>query len=237
MPAGISVGVQVDAYPCMKKQIRIVITGATGMVGMGVLQVCLSHPGIEKILVINRKHCGIQHPKLTEVIHTDFLDLSPVQDKLQGYDACFFCLGVSSVGIDKEAYYKTTYTLTMHFANALRKENTHTTFCYISGAGTNDTSWQNWARVKAKTEKDLMTVFSGTAYGLRPGFIKPVKGQLYEQPFYKYIGWLFPIGRRLFPNGFCTMQELALCMIHLAENGSSKKILEGKDIIAIAAKD
>ncbi len=218
----------------MNQSVKIIITGATGMVGAGVLQVCLSQPDIEKVLVINRKPCGIKHSKLTEVIHPDFFDLSPVKNKLSGYDACFFCLGISSVGMNKEEYYKTTYTLTLSFANTLKEVNDGLTFCYISGAGTNENSRQNWARVKAKTETDLMTVFPGNAYGVRPGFIKPINGQPHVHSFYKYINWMFPIGRKLFPAGFCTMKELAFCMIQLAEKGNNKKLLEGKDIIAVA---
>lgn len=204
------------------------------MVGAGVLQVSLSDPDIEKVLVVNRKPCGVRHPKLTEIIHPDFFDLSAIRNKLAGYNACFFCLGISSVGVKKEEYYKTTYTLTINFANTLKEVNSELTFCYVSGAGTSATSRQNWAKVKAKTEADLMHLFSRDAYGLRPGFIKPIKGQLHIQPLYKYLGWLFLPGRKLFPGGFCTMQELALCMIYIAEQGYSKKLISGKDIIAIA---
>lgn len=218
----------------MNRPIRIIITGTTGMVGAGVLQVCLLQPDVEKILVINRKPCGVTHSKLTEIIHPDFFDLSTIKDKLIGYDACFFCLGISSVGINKEEYYKTTYTLALQFANTLKETSENLTFCYISGAGTDEKSSQNWARVKAKTENDLMSIFPGNVYGVRPGFIKPIKGQLHVHSFYKYINWLFPIGRKMFPGGFCTIVELALCMIHLAEHKNHEKLLSGKDIIAVA---
>ena len=118
----------------------------------------LDHPDVEKVLVINRKPCGVTHPKLTEILHTDFLDLSPVADKLTGYNACFFCLGVSSVGMKEDVYYSMTYTLTMHMAEILSKQNPDMTFCYVSGAGTDSTEKGriNWARVKGKTENDLM---------------------------------------------------------------------------------
>src|SRR5688500_4953386 len=116
------------------KKIQAIITGATGMVGEGVLHECLQHPQIEKVLVINRKPCGITHPKLTEIIHKDFFDISPLKPQLTGYNACFFCLGVSSIGMKEPEYYKMTYTLTLHVAGVLSKLNPDMTFCYVSGA-------------------------------------------------------------------------------------------------------
>ena len=121
------------------KKIKAIITGATGMVGEGVLSECLSHPDVEKILVINRKSCGIAHLKLTEILHTNFYDLSPISDQLNGYNACFFCQGVSSVGMKEEQNYSLTYALTMHIAEILVKQNPEMTFCYVSGAGTDST--------------------------------------------------------------------------------------------------
>src|ERR1700722_3488930 len=120
-------------------KVRAVITGATGMVGEGVLHECLMHPDVEQVLVINRKPCGITHPKLKEIIHANFFNVSPIQDQLKGYNACFFCLGVSSVGMKEDAYTKMTYTLTMHIAETLSKLNPDMTFCYVSGAGTDST--------------------------------------------------------------------------------------------------
>lgn len=138
---------------CTQMKVNAIITGTTGMVGEGVLMESLDHPDVEKVLVINRRPCGVTHPKLTEILHTDFLDLSPVADRLTGYNACFFCLGVSSVGMKEEVYYSMTYTLTMHMAEILSKQNPDMTFCYISGAGTDSTEKGriNWARVKGKT--------------------------------------------------------------------------------------
>lgn len=217
----------------MNKTIRAIITGATGMVGEGILHVSLQHPDVEQVLVINRKPCGVTHPKLTEIIHDDFYNLSSIEDKLSGYNACFFCLGISSIGVGKEEYYKITYTLTMHVAQTLSRLN-NMTFCYISGAGTNANGRQSWAKTKAKVEDDLQKLSFDNAYGLRPGFIKPIKDLQHTHKFYNYIGWLFPIGRALYPSMFCTMEELALCMIHLAQKGFAKNILEGKDIIKVA---
>lgn len=216
------------------KMIRAIITGTTGMVGEGVLHECLLHPKVESVLIINRKPSGITHPKIKEIIHQDFFDFSAIESQLSGYNTCFFCLGVTSVGISEEVYFKMTYTLTMHVAETLCKLNRDMTFGYISGGGTDSTEKGRlaWARVKGKTENDLAKLPFKAAYAFRPGFIKPTKGLKYTHNFYKYIGWLFPIGRAIYPAGFCTMKELGLAMINSATIGYNKRILEGKDIIA-----
>jgi hypothetical protein len=221
----------------MHASLRVIITGTTGMVGEGVLHICLERPEVAEVLVINRRPIGIQHPKLKEIIHTDFLDLSPIADQLGGYNACFFCLGVSSVGMSATDYYRYTYTLTMQVATTLSQRNPDMTFCYISGAGTDSTEKgrSRWARVKGKTENDLMRLPFGDVYAFRPGFIKPIKGLSHIHPFYKYINWMFPIGRALFPNGFCTLRELSLAMIYVGEQGYAQKIITGRDIIKLAA--
>jgi uncharacterized protein YbjT (DUF2867 family) len=213
---------------------KVIITGATGMVGEGVLHVCLQHTAIEQVLIVNRKPAGVQHPKLKEVIHQDFYDLSAVEEHLKGYDACFFCLGVSSVGMKEADYTKVTYTLTMHFGQTVARLNPGMVFCYVSGAGTDSTEQSRlmWARVKGRTENHLMGL-DLQAYAIRPGFIKPIPGLQHINPLYKYINWIFPIGRWIYPRAFCTMQELALAMIHVAGYGYQKKVLEGDDLIAL----
>ena len=219
----------------MKTAIKAIVTGATGMVGEGVMHECLQNPDIEQVLVINRKASGISHPKLKEIIHADFFDLSAIRDQLTGYNACFFCLGVTSVGKKADEYYKLTYTLTMHVAETLVKLNPDMTFCYISGAGTDSKEkGKGWAAVKGKTENDLMKLPFKQVYALRPGFIKPIEGLSNTHSYYKYINWLFPIGRAFYPNGFCTLKELAAAMIHVVNQPYSKKVIEGKDIIALA---
>src|SRR5208282_5687158 len=145
--------------PPMK--IKAFITGATGMVGEGVLLECLSHPDVEQVLVINRKPAGVSHPKLREIVHSDFFNLAPIESQLAGFNACFFCLGVSSVGISKEEYKRITYDLTLNVAGLLAKLNPEMTFCYVTGMGT-DSSEQGrvaWARVKGATENALMRLF------------------------------------------------------------------------------
>ncbi|HAH24044.1 MAG TPA: epimerase [Prolixibacteraceae bacterium] len=218
---------------------KVIVTGATGMVGEGVMHICLQDADIEEVLVIGRRPCGVQHPKLKEIILPDLFNLHPVSAQLAGYDACYFCLGITSIGISADDYYRTTYTLTMHFGEILSRLNPQMTFCYISGAGTDSTEKgrSRWARVKGKTENDLMKLPFRQVFALRPGFIKSMEGMKKTNPLYKYVGWLFPIGRTLYPAGFVTLEELSNAMINLARKGYSKKVIEGKDIIQIARND
>lgn len=219
----------------METKLKVIVTGATGMVGEGVMHECLQHPDVEAVLVINRKPAGVSHPKLKEIIYTDFFNLSAVENELSNYNACFFCLGVSSVGMKADEYYRLTYTLTIHVAETLSRLNKEMTFCYVSGAGTDSQEkGKGWASVKGKTENDLMKLPFKQVFAFRPGFIKPIEGLSNTHNFYKYIGWLFPIGRALYPKGFCTLQELSLAMIYITQNGYTKNIIEGKDIILLA---
>ncbi|MGI8635841.1 MAG: NAD-dependent epimerase/dehydratase family protein [Segetibacter sp.] len=168
--------------------INAIITGATGMVGEGVLLECLKHTDVGRVLVINRKPGRVAHPKLKEIIHGDFFNLTPILDQLNGYNACFFCLGVSSVGISKEAYKHITYDLTMNVADVLAKANPEMTFCYVTGAGT-DSSEQGkmaWARVKGATENALMRLLK-KSYMFRPGFMKATPEQKNVKSYYKYL--------------------------------------------------
>jgi len=218
----------------MNKSNNVIITGSTGMVGEGVLIQCLNNPEIDSVLVINRKPCGYHHAKIKEIIHTNFFDFSAIEEQLKGYQACFFCLGISSIGVDQDTYFKMTYTLTLHIAKTLVKLNDDMTFCYVSGSGTNENGRLNWQQVKGRTENELSALPFAQVYHFRPGFIKPIKVQKYAHNFYKYINWLFPIGRKLFPNGFCTMTELGDAMINTLHAKNQRKIIEGKDIITMA---
>jgi uncharacterized protein YbjT (DUF2867 family) len=214
---------------------KVLITGSTGMVGEGVLLECLKHSGIDQVLVINRKPGGVSHAKLREIIHADFFDLKPIEQQLTGLNACFFCLGVSSVGMSKEEYRHITYDLTLNVAQLLAKLNPATIFCYVTGAST-DSSEQGsvaWARVKGATENALLRLFK-RAYMFRPGFMKATQGQKNVKGYYKFIAWLYPIGRSVYPAGFCTLEEVGLAMIKAAINGYPKQILEVKDIVALA---
>jgi hypothetical protein len=216
-------------------KIKTIVTGATGMVGEGVLIECLNHPDVEEILVINRKPGGVSHPKLREIIHGDFFNLAPIERQLAGFDACFFCLGVSSVGMSNEDYRHITHDLTLNLARLLVRLNPETTFCYVTGAGT-DSSEQGriaWARVKGATENALARLFK-QAYMFRPGFMKATPGQKNVKGYYQLIAWLYPIGRALYPAGFCTLQEVGLAMINAARTGYPTRILEVADIVKLA---
>ena len=216
--------------------IRAILTGATGMVGEGVLHECLQNNTIEQVLVINRKPCGTTHPKLKEIIHADFYDLSAIENQLTGYNACFFCLGVSSVGMKEPEYSKLTYTLTMKVAQTLCRLNADMIFCYISGANTDSTEKGRsmWARVKGKTENDLMKLPFKRVYNFRPGALTPTKGLHNTLGFYKYLGWLLPIVKAIAPNAVSSLQELGTAMIIAASRGYEKQIIEVKDIHVLA---
>ena len=220
-------------------KLKVIITGATGMVGEGVLYECLNHTDVEKVLVITRNPCGYSHPKLTEIVHGDFSDISSLSDRLKGYNACYFCLGVTSLGKNEAEYTNLTYTLTVNFAAILAKLNPDMTFCYISGAGT-DSSGKGrtmWARVKGKTENDLMKLPFKQVYNFHPAGIitfLPLKPSQTFYKTYKYIGWLLSIMKVITPNYIVTLKVLATAMIHSSLTGYSKNILEVKDIKLLA---
>ena len=222
----------------MSKKIKTIITGSTGMVGEGVLYECLHNPKVEAVLVINRKPCGYTHPKLKEIIHQDFFDLSTIESQLVGYNACYFCLGITSVGTAKDVYFKMTYTLTMHVAETLSRLNQAMTFCYVSGAGTNSSEKGaiNWAIVKGKTENDLMKLPFKQVFNFRPGIIKPTKGLKQTHGFYKIFSWLFPIMSMINKNSFVTLKEMGTAMINTSISENERRIVEVKDIKTLAQK-
>jgi len=217
-------------------KIRGIITGATGMVGEGVLHECLSHPEVESVLVVNRKPCGVQHNKLKEIIHKDFFDLSRIEEQLAGYNACYFCAGVSSVGKKEDEYKRITYNLTMNFANTLLKQNPGMTFCYVSGVGTDSTEKGRsmWGRIKGKTENDLIKLPFKAAYMFRPGYIQPIKGLKNSYKAYKILAPFYPVWNILFPKYVITLEELGLAMINVVVKGYEKNILECQDIRVMA---
>ena len=219
-------------------KINTIITGTTGMVGEGVLKECLLHPDVENVLVINRKSCGVIHPKLIEIIHNDFMDLTPIKDKLKGYNACFFCLGISSVGKKEDEYFRITYTLTMNLAEILSRNNPDMTFCYISGAGTDSTEKGrlNWARVKGKTENDLMKLPFKKVFAFRPGFLHPSPDLKNIHGYYTLFKILYPFLRLVLPKFVSTLKELGLAMINSVIKGYDKTVLEVPDIIELAKR-
>lgn len=217
-------------------QKQLIITGATGMVGEGVLHEAIQSPFVSQILVINRKPCGVTHPKVKEFLLGDFMNPEQMREEIKGYDACLFCLGVSSVGMKAEEYKQKTYDLTIGFAKVLQDENPKMSFSYISGAGTDSTEQGRlaWARVKGKTENDLAKLGFGDYYSFRPAMIQPTPGLKNALSFYKYIHWLFPILKLFVPNSACTLQELGHAMLEATIFGSSVKTIEGNDILALA---
>lgn len=216
-------------------KINAIITGATGMVGKGVLLECLRSPDVNAVLIVNRHSVGISNPKLKEIIHDDFFSLKNISSELSGYNACFFCLGVSSAGMSEKDYFHYTYDLTLSFARHVKDLNPDMTFCYVSGAGTDSSEKGRsmWARVKGKTENDLLSLGFKDAYMFRPGFIRPLKGvrsktALYNA-LYVILSPLFPLIMR-FPKMATRSETLSKAMIVVASEGYEKKILESLDI-------
>jgi uncharacterized protein YbjT (DUF2867 family) len=220
---------------------KAILFGATGMVGQGVLQECLAHPDVETVLVVGRSACAVSHPKLQEVVHRDLYDYSSIEGDLKGYDACYFCLGVSSAGMSEADYSRVTYDLTLAAAKTLARLNPNMTFCYVSGAGTDSTEQGRsmWARVKGRTENALLRSGFKAAYMFRPGYIQPMKGIKSRTPAYRVIyailGPLFPIWKTLFPNFVTTTEKVGLAMIHVAQRGYERPFLENRDINHLAA--
>jgi uncharacterized protein YbjT (DUF2867 family) len=220
---------------------KVILFGATGMVGQGILRECLLDPDVQYILSIVRSPSGQQHPKLRELVHTNFFDYSAIEPQLTGYDACFFSLGVSSAGMDETKYTHLTYDLTLAAATTLARLNPNMTFLYVSGAGTDSTERGRimWARVKGKTENDLLKLPFRAAYMFRPGFIQPLHGirsktKLY-QFFYTALNPILPLLKSAFPKSITTTEELARAMLNVARTGYSKPILEVPDIVRSAS--
>jgi uncharacterized protein YbjT (DUF2867 family) len=217
---------------------KVIITGTTGMVGEGVLIECLAHPGISEVLSVSRKPTGRSHPKLKEYIVPDFLSLQEADEKLKGYDACFFCAGVSSIGMKEAEYSRITYDTTLHFAKILAHQNPQMTFIYVSGAGTDSTEngRSMWARVKGRTENALTKLPFKKVHNFRPGFMKATPGQKNLLKMYKYVGWLYPFLKVVLPNATSTLKQVGQAMIKCLTIGSDKQVLEVKDINELSYK-
>jgi len=216
---------------------KVILFGATGMVGQGVLRECLLDPGVERVLAVGRGSTGQRHPKLGEVLHSDFTDFSTIEGELAGFDACFFCLGVSSAGMSEKEYRRVTYDFTLAAAQVLARLNPRMTFLYVSGAGTDSTERGRsmWARVKGETENALLRLPFKDAYMFRPAFIRPAHGERSKTPAYRALytatGWLFPALRLLFPRYVTTTEEVARAMLRVAREGSTQRILENAEIV------
>jgi uncharacterized protein YbjT (DUF2867 family) len=217
---------------------KVIVFGATGMVGQGVLRECLLDPGVERVLVVGRTPTGRQHAKLREVIHRDFADFTAIEPEFAGYDACFFCLGVSSVGMKPAEYERITYDYTLAAARPLARLNSELTFVYVSGQGT-DSSEQGrsgWARVKGRTENALLAL-PFRAYAFRPGYIQPLHGvtsktRLYSVA-YRAVAPLYPLLKRLLPGSVTTTEQLGRAMIAVARSGAPARVLANREINAL----
>jgi uncharacterized protein YbjT (DUF2867 family) len=220
---------------------KVILFGATGMVGQGVLRECLLDPAVTRVLAVTRGPTGQRHEKLRELVLADVSDLAPVAGELGGYDACFYCLGVSSVGMSEADYTRVTYDLTLNVARVLIERNPGMTFLFISG-GSTDSSEQGrvmWARVKGKTENALRAMPWKASFMLRPGYIQPLHGIVSKTRFlrvlYAVFGPLYPLLKWLFPRYVTTTETLGRAMILIARQGAPHAVLENHDINAVVA--
>jgi uncharacterized protein YbjT (DUF2867 family) len=222
--------------------VKVILFGATGMIGQGTLRECLLDSGVDRVLSVGRSPSAQQHPKLRELVHADLFDLSAIQGELDGYDACLFCLGVSSAGMSEQDYRRVTLDLTLSVARALVERNPGMTFLYISGAGTDSSERGRsmWARVKGETENALLKLPFKASYMLRPGFIQPMHGVKSRTTLYRIIyavmGPLYPVTSLLFPGFVTTTEKLGRAMLAVAAKGADKRVLEVRDINEIAER-
>ena len=200
---------------------------------------CLEHPAIEQVLLVNRRPYDAKHPKLRQCIVPDFMNLDGFTNQLTGYDACFYCAGVSSAGMSEKDYSHIIYDITTHFAQTLASLNPQMTFIYVSGSLTDSSEKGRvmWARVKGKTENALMRLGFQKVYNFRPGFMRPTPGQRNIKWYYTVIGWMYPLLRVLLPNQVSTLSDVGLAMINSVLKGYSKQVLEIKDINSLARAD
>jgi uncharacterized protein YbjT (DUF2867 family) len=218
---------------------KVILFGATGMVGQGVLRECLLDAGVENVLAVGRSPTGQRDAKLREIVHDNFVDYSAIESQLAGYDACFFCLGVSSVGMNEERYRHLTYDITLAAATALSKLNPGMVFTYVTGRGTDSTEKGSlmWARVKGKTENDLLKLPFKAAYMFRPAGIQPLHGVrskvAWIQAIYVGTAPLLTLLTRIAPKYMTTSEQLGRAMIKVARDGYPKPVLESEDINAV----
>lgn len=216
--------------------LKVILTGSTGMVGEGVLLHCLADPAVEKVLSVSRKPSGHAHPKLTELLVPDFLQLDAVEAQLEGYDACFYCAGISSVGLGEPEYTRISYDTPLHFAATLARHNPGLVLVHVSGRAT-DSSEQGkvmWARVKGRAENALMKLPLKGVYNVRPALMKPVAGQRHVKGAFKALLAPWPLWKALFPGSCMTLDEVARAMIRCATDGAPKQVLEVSDLQALA---
>lgn len=214
---------------------KVIVFGATGMVGQGVLRECLLDPDVAQVLTVGRSATGQRSPKLREIVHADLLDFSTIEKDMTGYDACFFCLGISSLGMSEDDYRRITYDVTLAAARTLARLNPAMTFIYVTGAGTDSTEQGRvmWARVKGKTENDLLKLPFRAAYMFRPGAIQPLHGArsktAWVNAIYVVTAPLWALLHRVAPKYVTTTEEIGRAMLAVAKRGYPKRILESED--------
>lgn len=217
---------------------KIVIFGATGMIGHGVLLECLDDPGVTSVVTVGRRTIDLEHSRLTQLVHEDFTDFAPLADQLAGFDACMWCLGVSSGGMTEAAYRRITIDFTLAAADVLAKQNPEMTFCFISGAGTDRDSRQMWARTKAEAEDRLAELPFRAVYHFRPAMIQPMRGARSTiasyRAAYAVMGPMYPLLKRM-KTWVTSTPEVGRAMIRAARSGAPKRTLENADICALAA--
>ena len=220
---------------------KIIITGATGMIGKGALLECLKHSAVSKVLSVSRRPAGIEHPKLKELLHEDFSEFDSVKDQLKGYHACFHSMGVSAAGMNEAEYTKLTYDFSLALATTLYRLNPQMTFVYVSGQGTksSEKGIQMWARVKGKTENELLKLGFDQAFMFRPGVIVPLKGIEASSNLYRFLinnmKWSFGLIKKMAPNSVVDTSQIGLAMINATQNGYEKNIITPKDIIILSS--
>jgi uncharacterized protein YbjT (DUF2867 family) len=218
---------------------KVILFGATGMVGQGVLRECLLDDSVSEVLSIGRSCSGISDGKAKEILQKDLYDLSAIEGQLRGYDACFFCLGVSASGMKEADYRHVTYDLTLDIAKTLLRLNPAMTFLYVSGAGTNAQSRQMWARVKGETENALLGLGFKGAYMLRPGYIQPMHGIRsktdWYQKMYDVLSPLYPVMVKLMRSFVISTEELGKAMLRIARSGAPKHVLGTADLVKLVS--
>ena len=213
---------------------KVILTGVTGFVGEGVLFECLENQAVTSVLSVSRRRYGLEHPKLRECVVADFRDVAAVEAELTGFDACFYCAGISSRGLSEATYTEITYDTPLSFAKTLLRLNPGMVFCHISGSHTDGSEKGRvmWARVKGKAENALAALPFKAVYNFRPGLMKPFANQKNVKGGFRVISALYPALNLVFPG--LTLSELGRAMIHCASGGAAKAVLEPKDIKALA---
>jgi uncharacterized protein YbjT (DUF2867 family) len=221
---------------------RVIITGATGMIGKGVLLECLDHTEISEVLSLGRKSLEMSHPKLKELIHKDFSEFESVAEQLKGYDACYHCMGVSAAGMNEEQYAKMTHGYSMALASVLYRLNPKMTITYVSGQGTDstETGRSMWARVKGRTENDIINMGFKQAFAFRPGAIIPLRGIQPSSKLYRVLinnlTWLLKLIKKIAPNSVVNTTQIGMAMINITKHGYDKTIIDPKDILKLAER-